>query len=261
MKLSCVTASYVADLLGYPGEVDWGLASQKIVEAPMMETLESLLSRLAPARLDGLEIWYPHIWPAKITPVLASAIRRRLATEGMVCSACAGGVADPASDAYAAEEALQTAVLLRAPTIAAHLPPGVAARLGPLCAAYGVHVGYENGHDKDSAGMLRAMTGSNEWIGVALDTGNLAAQGGDPVRAVRELAGRIIHVHLKDVPAVGSHDCVAIGTGIVDAAGIMRELKACGYDGWLSIEIETGDRDPSDEIIASAETVRGLWGG
>jgi L-ribulose-5-phosphate 3-epimerase len=259
MKLSCVTASYVADLLGYPGEVDWGLASDKIVRAPMLETLDSILERLAPARLDGLEIWYPHVWPAKITPALASAIRRRLAAQGMICSGCAGGVADPADDAYAAEEALQTAVLLRAPTVSAHLPAGVAGRLGPLCAAYGVRVGYENGHDKDSADMLRAMAGSNEWIGVALDTGNLAAQGGDPVRAVRELGDRIIHVHFKDVPAVGSHDCVGIGMGIVDVAGVIRELKACGYDGWLSIEIETADRDPTDEIIASAETLRRAW--
>ena len=95
-------------------------------------------------------------------------------------------------------------------------------------------------------------------VGAALDTGNMAAQGGDPVRAVHELGERIIHVHFKDVPAVGSHDCVALGTGIVDVAGVIRELRACGYDGWLSIEVETGDRDPTDEIIASAETVRRL---
>lgn len=261
MKLSCVTASYVADLLDYPGEIDWALASRKIIQAPLLETLDSILERLAPARLDGLELWYPHVWPARLTPALASAVRKRLAARGLVCSACAGGVTYPASDAYAAEEALQTAVLLRAPTIAAHLPPGVAARLGPLCAAYGVRVGYENGHDKDSADMLRAMAGSNEWIGAALDTGNLAAQGGDPVRAVRELGEQIIHVHFKDVPAVGSHDCVELGTGIVDVAGVIRELKACRYDGWLSIEVETMDRDPTGEILASAETLRRLWAG
>ena len=260
MRLSCVTASYVADLLDYPGKIDWTLASRKIIEAPLLETLDSLLDRLAPAQLDGIEIWYPHVWPDKITPALASMVRRRLAGRGMVCCACAGSLGDPAKDPYTTEELFQTAALLRAPVIAGHLEPGVAARLGPLCAAYHLRVGYENGGDRDAAEMLAAMQGAGEWVGAALDTGNLAAQGGDPVRAVRELGERVIHVHFKDVPAVGSHDCVALGTGIVDVAGVIGELKACGYDGWLSIEVETGDRDPTDEIIASAETVRCLWG-
>lgn len=260
MKLSCVTASYVADLLDYPGEIDWALASRKIIEAPLLETLDSLLGRLAPAGLDGIETWYPHVWPGKITPALASVIRRRLAARGMVCCACAGGIGDPAEDPYATEELFQTAALLRAPVIAGHMEPDVAARLGPLCAAYRVRVGYENGGDRDAAEMLAAMQGAGEWVGIALDTGNMAAQGGDPVQAVHELGERIIHVHFKDVPAVGSHDCVALGTGIVDVAGVIRELRACRYDGWLSIEVETGDCDPTDEIIASAETVRRLWG-
>ena len=38
--------------------------------------------------------------------------------------------------------------------------------------------------------------------------------------------------------------------------GVFDALRSCGYDGWVSIEIETGDHDPSAEIIASAETVR-----
>jgi sugar phosphate isomerase/epimerase len=40
---------------------------------------------------------------------------------------------------------------------------------------------------------------------------------------------------------------------------VLRELKACGYDGWLSIEVETGDRDPTEAILSSAETIRRLW--
>ncbi len=261
MKLSCVTASHVADLIGYPGHVDWGLAARTIEAAPLLETIDGLLQRLAPARLDGIEFWFPHVAPARLTPALATTIRRRLAGRGMVCAACAGGVADPAQDAYACEEAFQVANLLRAPVIAGHIAAGLAPRLAPVCAAYGVRIGYENGGDKDAAEMLAAMQGGGEWVGAAIDTGNMAGQGGDPVQAIRELGRRIIHVHLKDVPAVGSHDCVALGAGTVDIKGVIRELKACGYDGWLSIEVETGDHDPTDEIIASAETVRRLWSG
>lgn len=259
MKLSCVTASYVADLLDYPGEIDWGLASETIERAPLMETLNGMLDRLAPAHLDGLEIWFPHASPANLTPALASQARKSLAAHGMVCNACAGGVPDPQNEPYTCDEAFQLAQLLKAPLIAGHLPPTAVGRLCQVAAAYHVHLAFENGSEKNETEILAAIQGGDEWVGANLDTGNLAAQGGDPVRAVRVLGKRITHVHLKDVPAVGSHDCVSIGTGIVDIKNVIHELKACGYNGWLSIEIETGDRDPTEEIISSAETIRRLW--
>jgi sugar phosphate isomerase/epimerase len=121
---------------------------------------------------------------------------------------------------------------------------------------YGILSAFENGGEKNVDEILSAMRGGNEWIGANLDTGNLAAQGGDPVKAARVLGKQIKHVHFKDVPAVGSHDCVAIGSGIVDVKGVIRELKACGYDGWLSIEIETAGHDPTEEIIISVERIR-----
>jgi sugar phosphate isomerase/epimerase len=260
MKLSCVTASYVADLLGYPGPIDWGLAMETIERAPLLETLEGILNRLSPARLDGLEIWFPHASPKNLTPALASQIRKRLAARGMVCCACAGGVADPEAEPYACEEAFQVARLLKAPLIAGHLHAAAVPSLCRVAASYGVRLAFENGSEKDVAEIQATIQKGDEWVGANLDTGNLAAQGGDPVRAVRALGKRIVHVHLKDVPAVGSHDCVAIGSGIVDVEGVLHELISCGYNGWLSIEVETGDRDPTEAILNSAETVRRLLG-
>jgi sugar phosphate isomerase/epimerase len=260
MKISCVTASYIADLVGYPGKIDWGMASQRIVESPMLDTIDSMLDRLAPARLDGIEFYYPHIAPTKLTPVLATEIRGRLAALDMVCSACAGGVPDPAEDPAGAQVQFETARLMSTDLIAGHLHVSDLALLTNLCRHYGVRVAYENGAEKDAGEILTAIQGGNEWVGANIDTGNMAAQGGDPVRAIRELGTRIMHVHLKDVAAVGAHDCVAIGAGIVDVSGVMRELRALDYDGWLSIEIETGDHDPTAEILSSADTIRALIG-
>jgi len=256
MKISCVTASYVADLLGYPGQVDWGRASDLIAQAPLLDTIDGMLQRLEPARLDGIEFWFPHIFPGKLTPVLAGEILERLSARTMVCNACAGGVPNPESDPYGAAAVFQTTRLMEAPLIAGHFDPRAIVALGRSCAKYGVYAAFENGGEKDVAEIEAAIAGGNQWIGANIDTGNLAAQGGDPVKAIRILGKRILHVHLKDVSAEGAHDCVEIGKGIVDLNGVMRELKACGYDGWLSIEIETVDHDPTDEIIASAETVR-----
>jgi sugar phosphate isomerase/epimerase len=258
MKISCVTASYVADLLGYPGTIDWGKAMEAIIQAPLLETVAGMLKRLEPARLDGIEFWFPHIWPEKITPSTASEIQKLLHERGMVCAACAGGVSNPADDPYGAAATFQTTRLMEASLIAGHFEPRAVPGLGELGKKFGVLSAFENGGEKDVEEILAAIRGGNEWIGANLDTGNLAAQGGDPVEAARVLGLQIKHVHFKDVPAVGSHDCVAIGSGIVDVKGVMKELKSCGYNGWLSIEIETADHDPTEEIILSAERIRAL---
>ncbi len=258
MRISCVTASYVGDVLGYPGELDWGRAMSLMAQAPLLETIEGLLVRLEPARLEGIEFIFPHIAPTSITPALATEVQRRLAERGMVCCACAGGLPDPVQDAWGCAALFQTARLLEAPLIAGHIHVQALGPLSAMCQRFGVRVAYENGTERDAQEMLAAVEGGDEWVGMNIDTGNIAARGGDPVQAIRELGRRIMHVHLKDVPSVGSHDCVALGHGIVDVPGVVRALREIGYDGWLSIEIETGDHDPSADIAESAETLRRL---
>lgn len=258
MKVSCVSASYIGDLVGYPGTIDWSLASERMRQAPMLETITDMLERLEPAGLDGIELYFPHVWPSNITPALASAIRRRLGAQDMECCACAGAVTDPATDPYGAEELFQTAMLLRAPLIAGHAHLDDVGPVTRLSRRYGIRVAYENGAERDGGDILDAIQGGNDWIGANMDTGNMAAQGGDPVAAINALAHRILHVHLKDVAAVGEHDCVALGTGIIDLEGVLNALQSVGYNGWLSIEIETSDHDPTEEIIASATVVRQL---
>lgn len=258
MRISCVTASYVGEPLGYPGEIDWDRAMTLMAQAPILETVENLLVRLAPAKLDGIEFFFPHVSPASLTPVVAAQIRRRLAEYGMVCCACAGSIGDPVSDPYGCEVLFQTARLLHAPLIAGHMHVASITALRGMCRSFGVRVAYENGMETDARQILQGVRGGGGWIGVNLDTGNLAARGGNPARAIRELGSRIMHVHLKDVPAVGSHECVALGKGIVDVASVVHELHALGYDGWLSVEVETGDHDPTEEILQSVEEVRRL---
>ena len=260
MKISCVTASYVMDLMGYPGHFDWARASQLIEESPFPQTLEALIARLARARLDGIEPWFPHVAAQNLTPANARRLLGNLQARGMSFAACAGGIADPAVDPDAAEEAFQIAALLKTPLIAGHMPADTVRQLGPLCARHGVKVAFENGGEKDADEIKAAIAGCEAWAGAGLDTGNIATHGGDPVRAARELGTAIIHVHLKDVPAVGSDECVALGTGIVDIRGVLAELKAVSYQGWLSIEVETSSHDPTADIIASAETVRSMLG-
>lgn len=89
-------------------------------------------------------------------------------------------------------------------------------------------------------------------ISICLDTGHLMVAGADPMTIVRLAAGRIAHVHLKDVDAalaarvrageIGYRDAVhqglyrPLGDGDVNIAAIVQALRESGYAGWYVIE-------------------------
>lgn len=108
-------------------------------------------------------------------------------------------------------------------------------------------------------------------VGLLLDTGHLAAGGGDPLRALRDWRARIDHVHVKDVRldvlreapdfAEASRRGVfcELGTGDVDLEGFFAELE--GYDGWLVVEqdwVPAPGEDASAAIAAQARNRRWL---
>ena len=259
MKLSCVTASYVADLINYPGEVDWGVAAHTIETSPILETMDGIIKRLAPAKLDGIEPWFPHLGSKKNDAALLAQIKAKFAAAGLVVPACAGDAGDPVHDPENSERPFQIARAMGAALIAAHADPDAVAAICKTCEKYQIALGFENGGEGDVSEILAAINQGNPWVGANLDTGNFANSGGDPVKAVRLLGKRINHVHFKDVTLGGKGHCISLGHGIVDVRGVMRELKAIGYDGWLSIEIETVDHDPTAEIIESANILRSLF--
>ncbi|HZP06981.1 MAG TPA: sugar phosphate isomerase/epimerase family protein [Terracidiphilus sp.] len=78
----------------------------------------------------------------------------------------------------------------------------------------------------------------SEWVGVYFDVGNSLALG-YPEHWIKILDQQIRRVHLKDYRrAVGSVDgFVEILSGDVNWAAVMRELRAIGYDGWLTAEM------------------------
>jgi inosose dehydratase len=104
-------------------------------------------------------------------------------------------------------------------------------------------------------------------IGLCLDTGHLVLGGGDPVRALREWADRINHLHLKDVRLEVLRKVIAeragmeavwswgtfceLGTGHVDIEGFISLMKDRGYSGWLVVEQDRipGPGEPLSELI------------
>jgi inosose dehydratase len=112
---------------------------------------------------------------------------------------------------------------------------------------------------------------------LCLDTGHLTVAGVDPLRVARAAAGRIAHVHLKDVDSalaaqvrsggLGYHEAVRrglyrpLGEGDVDVAGVVEILREQGYDGWYVLEqdlVIEGDGDGARPLENALHSVRFL---
>lgn len=98
--------------------------------------------------------------------------------------------------------------------------------------------------------VLRVLDGSD--VPICLDTGHLLIGGMQPAELLDLAAGRITHVHLKDVDlevaatvqdgtrayldGVRAGLYTPLGAGDVDVPGIVRALENAGYTGWYVLE-------------------------
>lgn len=86
-------------------------------------------------------------------------------------------------------------------------------------------------------------------IGMTLDTGHFTAAGVDPEAVARRFGiEKIFHVHIKDHMGTRS---VPLGSGNTNNVGMARVLKAAGYTGYLSQELEIGEGPEADREAAN----------
>ena len=111
-----------------------------------------------------------------------------------------------------------------------------------LIAVQGPRIALETESSPDQT--LELLSALNQArIGLAYDTGNLAAAGFDAPTDWSAYGDRVIHVHLKDRPVGGGS--VPLGEGAVDFPGLFRSMSEFAYAGAVTIQ---GYRD--DEGLA-----------
>ncbi|NCO41766.1 MAG: hypothetical protein AUJ96_11550 [Armatimonadetes bacterium CG2_30_66_41] len=102
-----------------------------------------------------------------------------------------------------------------------------------------IHNHPQPSHYWDPATILDAVEGTSTRIGACADTGHWVRSGLDPVECLKQLEGRVVSLHFKDLGArTGDMHDVPWGTGASDAAGQLAELKRQGFKGVFSIEYE-----------------------
>jgi inosose dehydratase len=113
-------------------------------------------------------------------------------------------------------------------------------------------------------------------VALTLDVGHLRLAGGDPAACARAWAGRIAHVHVKDVdPAVleaakrlrrsdfdtwWAEVSVPLGTGDVDLPAVFDVLLRHGYGGWWVVEQDSAPTTPQDyPAVAAQQAANRVW--
>ncbi len=103
--------------------------------------------------------------------------------------------------------------------------------------------------------LLSVVKDRDARIGSCADVGHWFHSGLDPVDCLKILQGRIISTHLKDENATFA--VVPFGTGKMDMAAILDELKRQNFVGNASIEYENNWMDSVPDVAQCVGFVRG----
>ena len=104
--------------------------------------------------------------------------------------------------------------------------------------------------------ILGVVESRDHRVGACADLGHWCTSHLKPVECLRILNGRIISVHLKDKAANGEAPVVVAGTGVVDVAACLEELKKQKFDGHISIEHENDWKDSVPQVRANIDFVK-----
>lgn len=215
------------------------------------ERFGQFVALAADAGFSSLDVWTGQLNWEWATESHLEAARRALAACGLTVTSYAGSFGDTPED-FA--KACAVAVGLGAPILSGNTllrETDRPALVGAL-RSNDLELAIEN-HPEASADELLAKIGDGAGglIGAAIDTGWWGTQGADAGEAIRLVGSHVMHVHLKDIRAVGAHDTCGLGDGIIDMADCLAAIEEIGFTGPISIEHEPEHYDPMPEVIAS----------
>ena len=215
------------------------------------ERFDALLERVRALGFDTVDLWGAHLGAEWATVEHVAAAVQSLDRHGLRVATYATWLGPQNVDA-----ACRIARALGTDLIGAGFD-GEAGELAPTLRRHGVRLAHENHPERTPQEALDRIAAGGDAFGFTIDTGWWATQGYDAVRAIEELGGRILHVHLKDVRHEGEpHETCRWGEGIVPIEDCVRTLRRLGYAGALSIEHEPETEDPSDDCRAMLGELR-----
>jgi sugar phosphate isomerase/epimerase len=103
--------------------------------------------------------------------------------------------------------------------------------------------------------LLKEFDG-DEALGVNFGTADLAFAGEDPCEAWDRLKPYAGQIHLGDLVEGSDHRHTQLGEGVLDIPRFLRSVLASGYEGYVTVEMESADRDAEELVLGSAVYLR-----
>ena len=247
-SIAFTTANYVARETGWAmrGWEHGDRATQERFRAleTYEERLDEMLSKVRALGFDTIDLWGAHLGADWATDEHLAIARGAFERHGLRVATYAAWIR-PSN----VERACELARGVGTDVIGAGFS-GEPEALAPVLREHDVRLAVENHPERTPGELLSKLERGGESFAATVDTGWWGTQGYDAVQAIWELGEHVVHVHLKDVRAVGEpHDTCIWGEGVVDVEECVRTLHRMGYEGALTIEHEPEDHDPSDEIV------------
>ena len=213
-----MSANFLAKESGYHLTGGW-MAGDHATNA-RFEPLENfevlfaeLLGQVRQMGFDALDLWTAHLNPAWATDKHIAIARQLLVQYQIQVVSLAGAFGDTQDEFQAA---CRLAAALEVPLLGGGTSLVFSDQsfvIGAL-RTHNLKLGYENHPERSGREVLSKIGGEGtDVIGVTVDTGTFATEGYDAAIAIQELAGRIFHVHLRDVIGFGQEDFVPAGDG------------------------------------------------
>jgi sugar phosphate isomerase/epimerase len=174
-------------------------------------TLYEAIDKTASLGLDWIEA-YPHgqklsrekpniIFGHEMPVEIRQEVKRKLADAGV--KLINYGVVGLPNDEAECRKVFEFAKEMGVETLVSEPPAEAFDMLDRLCQEYKIKVAIHN-HPKPSGywnpdTVRKVCEGRSKWIGACADTGHWMRSGVNPLEALRELEGRIVSLHLKDL--------------------------------------------------------------
>ena len=104
--------------------------------------------------------------------------------------------------------------------------------------------------------LLDIISDRSLLLGSTADVGHYKRMGVDPIPALKQLEGRLIALHFKDIAPEGPEEVledVVWGKGILNVKGMLEELKRQNFKGYFTIEYEANWENNLPEIKESID--------
>jgi sugar phosphate isomerase/epimerase len=169
-------------------------------------------------------------------------LKARLDERGMFLSSF---FADISANADQAKRVFEFCKEMGTGTIVAEPPAEAFDMIEKLCDEHQVNLAVHNHQQGQSKYwkpdlVLAVCKNRSRRIGGCCDMGQWARSGLDPVECLRQMEGRIVSFHLKDVAKKGDLGArnTVLGEGQANCAEVLKELKRLGYKGLTTVDYE-----------------------